>query len=37
MKLIVTSHDSNGASIYSHAGDPPHLSSPGSDERKAPV
>ncbi len=32
MKLVVTGHDSNGASIFSHAGDPPRSSSPGSFE-----
>lgn len=32
MKLVVTGHDANGSSIFSHAGDPPRSSSPGSYE-----
>ncbi len=32
MKLVVTGHDENGSSIFSHAGDPPRSSSPGSYE-----
>lgn len=32
MKLVVTGHDENGKSIFSHAGAPPRSSSPGSYE-----
>jgi mannose-6-phosphate isomerase-like protein (cupin superfamily) len=32
MKLVVTGHDSSGTSIFSHAGEPPRSSSPGSFE-----
>ncbi|MFK7896545.1 MAG: cupin domain-containing protein [Myxococcota bacterium] len=32
MKLVVTGHDSQGRSVFSHAGDPPRSSSPGSFE-----
>ncbi len=32
MKLVVTGHDENGTSIFSHAGSPPRSSSPGSFE-----
>lgn len=30
MKLVVTGHDPKGTSVFSHAGDPPRSSSPGS-------
>ena len=32
MKLVVTGHDTQGTSIFSHAGAPPRCSSPGSYE-----
>ncbi len=32
MKLVVTGHDSGGKSTFSHAGEPPRSSSPGSYE-----
>jgi mannose-6-phosphate isomerase-like protein (cupin superfamily) len=32
MKLVVTGHDSEGTSLFSHAGEPPRSSSPGSYE-----
>ena len=32
MKLVVTGHDDEGSSVFSHAGDPPRSSSPGSYE-----
>jgi mannose-6-phosphate isomerase-like protein (cupin superfamily) len=32
MKLVITGHDAEGRSVFSHAGPPPRTSSPGSHE-----
>ena len=32
MKLVITGHDADGTSVFSHAGEPPRSSSPGSYE-----